>query len=91
MTRQLIALIGITLAVALSSDAFAQRSSKHTASKASPHVRNSVRIMDTDKNGVVSKDEFMNFMSQRFDRLDANKSGTLEFNEIPSWLRYGIN
>jgi Ca2+-binding EF-hand superfamily protein len=92
VTRQLFAFIVITLAAgSVSSDAFAQRTSKRTPSTTSHHVRHLVRMMDTDKDGVVSKDEFMNFMSRTFDRLDANKSGALELNEIPSWLRYGVN
>jgi hypothetical protein len=53
-TRKLIALIVITLAIgSVWSNAFAQRISKHTASTASRHVRNLVRMMDTDKNGVL--------------------------------------
>jgi Ca2+-binding EF-hand superfamily protein len=35
-------------------------------------------MMDKDKDGTVSKDEFMEFMSREFDRLDVNKSGKLE-------------
>jgi Ca2+-binding EF-hand superfamily protein len=47
--------------------------------------------MDTDKNGTVSKDEFLQFISQTFDRLDVNKSGGLERNELrrmadPNWM-----
>jgi Ca2+-binding EF-hand superfamily protein len=97
ITRKLTVLIGITLAIgSVSSDAFAQRISKRTASTASRDVGNLMRMMDADKNGVVSKEEFMNFMSRTFDRLDVNKSGALEANEMqymttPSWLRYGIN
>jgi translation elongation factor P/translation initiation factor 5A len=37
-----------------------------------------MRLMDKDMNRLVSKDEFMRFMDQTFDRLDVNKSGTLE-------------
>jgi EF hand len=78
-TRRLLALVGLTLAVAaVSGDAFAQRYSRRTDAAASRLVRS----MDADMNGVVSKDEFMNYMSQTFDRLDANKSGTLEPNEV---------
>jgi len=29
-------------------------------------------MMDKDKNGVVSKEEFLGFMSQTFDRADVN-------------------
>ncbi len=32
-------------------------------------------LMDTDKNGKISKKEFMAFMSAEFDRLDTDKSG----------------
>jgi Ca2+-binding EF-hand superfamily protein len=38
--------------------------------------------MDKDKNGAVSKDEFMEYMSQTFDRLDVNKGGQLERSEL---------
>jgi Ca2+-binding EF-hand superfamily protein len=38
--------------------------------------------MDTDKNGKVSKKEFMDFMSAEFDRLDTDKSGELDPKEL---------
>ena len=48
-------------------------------------------MMDADKNGVVSKDEFLNYMSRVFDRLDVNNSGELERDELqhlddPNWI-----
>jgi hypothetical protein len=39
-------------------------------------------IMDKDKNGKVSKQEFMNFMEAEFDRLDKDKSGELDLHEL---------
>jgi hypothetical protein len=39
-------------------------------------------LMDEDKNGVVSKEEFLRFMSKEFDRLDANRNDQLEHREI---------
>jgi hypothetical protein len=45
-------------------------------------VRELVIIMDTDKNGRVSKKEFMDFMSAEFDRLDTDKSGELDVKEL---------
>jgi len=33
--------------------------------------------MDTDKNGKISKQEWMKFMEAEFDRLDKNKTGEL--------------
>ena len=45
-------------------------------------VAHLIRLMDADKNGVVSKDEFMTFMSKEFDRLDANRNGALSAKEL---------
>jgi hypothetical protein len=39
-------------------------------------------LMDTDKNGRISKAEYMKFMEAEFDRLDKDKSGDLDVNEI---------
>ncbi len=39
-------------------------------------------IMDKDKNGKVSKQEFMAFMEAEFDRLDKDKSGELDLKEL---------
>jgi hypothetical protein len=39
-------------------------------------------LMDTDKNGKISKKEFMDFMSAEFDRLDKDKSGELDQKEL---------
>jgi len=44
-------------------------------------------LMDTDKNGKVSKDEFMAYMAAEFDRLDVNKDGELDVGELKT-LRY---
>jgi Ca2+-binding EF-hand superfamily protein len=38
--------------------------------------------MDTDKNGKISKEEWMKFMEAEFDRLDKDKSGELDVEEI---------
>jgi hypothetical protein len=38
--------------------------------------------MDTDKNGKVSKQEYMKFMEAEFDRLDTNKNGELDPREL---------
>ena len=39
-------------------------------------------LMDTDKNGKISKQEWMTFMSAEFDRLDTDKSGDLDPKEL---------
>lgn len=45
-------------------------------------VKQLVLLMDTDKNGRISKPEFMAFMSAEFDRLDKDKSGELDVKEL---------
>lgn len=39
-------------------------------------------LMEVDKNRKVSKQEFMNFMSAAFDRLDTHHGGELNVNEL---------
>jgi Ca2+-binding EF-hand superfamily protein len=39
-------------------------------------------LMDKDKNGKVSRKEFMSFMEAEFDRLDTNKDGELDVQEL---------
>jgi len=51
--------------------------SKRTNAVATRDVSELIRLMDKDKNGVVSKQEFMDFMSERFDRADVSHSGGL--------------
>ena len=41
-----------------------------------------VLLMDADKNGRVSKAEFMAFMAGEFDRLDVNHDGELDVKEL---------
>ena len=45
-------------------------------------VRDLLLLMDIDKNGKVSKKEFLDFMSAEFDRLDKDRSGELDPKEL---------
>jgi hypothetical protein len=45
-------------------------------------ARRLVLLMDKDKNGKVSKKEFMAFMEAEFDRLDTDRSGELDVKEL---------
>ncbi len=45
-------------------------------------VKQLLLLMDTDKNGKISKKEWMDFASAEFDRLDTDKSGELDVKEI---------
>jgi Ca2+-binding EF-hand superfamily protein len=90
MARKLLSLVATWLAVqAISTAAFAF--SKHTDAVTDASVRRLLRLMDKDKNGTVSKNEFMNYFSQRFDRLDVDHNRRLGKDElramlIPNWV-----
>jgi Ca2+-binding EF-hand superfamily protein len=45
-------------------------------------VKKLLLLMDTDKNGKVSKETFMKFMEEEFNRLDKNKTGELDAKEL---------
>ncbi|HYA76928.1 MAG TPA: hypothetical protein VED83_08460 [Burkholderiaceae bacterium] len=47
-----------------------------------------LRLMDKDKNGKVSKKEFMSYMESEFERLDVDHNGELDVNEL-SGIRVG--
>jgi hypothetical protein len=47
-----------------------------------PQVKQLLVLMDTDKNGKISKQEWMAYMSAEFDRLDTDHSGQLDAKEI---------
>jgi hypothetical protein len=38
--------------------------------------------MDTDRNGKISKQEYMKFMESEFDRLDKKNNGELDVKEL---------
>jgi EF hand domain-containing protein len=45
-------------------------------------VKQLLLLMDADKNGMISKAEYMRFMEAEFDRLDKDKSGELDVKEL---------
>jgi Ca2+-binding EF-hand superfamily protein len=45
-------------------------------------VKQLVLLMDQDKNGKVSEQEFMKFMKAEFKRLDKDRSGELDVKEL---------
>src|SRR5271163_583065 len=46
-----------------------------------PEVLQLLLLMDTDKNGKISKQEWMKYMEAEFDRLDKDKAGELDAKE----------
>jgi CRISPR/Cas system-associated endonuclease Cas3-HD len=45
-------------------------------------VKQLLLMMDADKNGTISKQEWMDYMSKEFDRLDTDHSGQLDVKEL---------
>ncbi len=79
-TKTLPVAAGLALA-ALAPTSFAQKASvprpQDKLAIAEPHATQLLLLMDGDKNGKVSKDEWMKFMAAEFDRLDKRKAGEL--------------
>jgi hypothetical protein len=76
---RLLAVIIATYAVAPSS---AQKANvpihQDVVALAQPKVIDVLPLMDTDRNGKISKRDFMNLMEAVFDRLDKDKKGELD-------------
>ena len=53
-----------------------------TLAAGEPEIRRLLLLMDKDKNGKISKQEFMSFMEAEFDRLDVNHDGELDAKEL---------
>lgn len=77
-----IALVTMALvgAAAASTPAFAVKARNVALGEA--QAQQLLRLMDVDKNGKVSRAEFMNFMAAEFDRLDVDHSGELTVKEL---------
>jgi Ca2+-binding EF-hand superfamily protein len=91
LTRTNIALVIVVIAALVTTwatlgTAVAQRASvpkpQDKLALAEPEVRKLLLLMDTDKNGKISKQEWMKFMEAEFDRLDKDKSGDLDANDL---------
>lgn len=74
--------IFLSLAAAAAGVTSSYAASGRTWAVGEKRVAELLHLMDQDKNGQVSKDEFMAFMSAEFDRLDRDRSGTLTPDEL---------
>jgi Ca2+-binding EF-hand superfamily protein len=77
----------MTAGVVLAGKSLAQTTAKvdttaNIGAIAEANVKQLLLLMDTDKNGKISKAEWMRFMSAEFDRLDTDKSGELDPKEL---------
>jgi Ca2+-binding EF-hand superfamily protein len=76
MVSKLVVIIPILAALAVPASAQTQHST------ADARTAQLLQLMDKDKNGKVSRAEFMAFMAAEFDRLDVNHDGELDPNEL---------
>jgi hypothetical protein len=87
MTRRnlLIALMNSTFAFACTSVAQKGSAPKTPADKfalVNENAKELLLLMDTDKDGKISKQEWMKFMGEEFDRLDKDMTGKLDKKEL---------
>jgi hypothetical protein len=84
-TYLMAALLGGALAFSvplLAQDTAGADKTPNKAAIATENAKQLLSLMDTDKNGKISKQEWMNFMSAEFDRLDVDHSGELDPHEL---------
>lgn len=55
---------------------------EHNVAAGEKEAKKLLLLMDKDQNGKVSKQEFMSFMEAEFERLDRDKSGELDVQEL---------
>jgi hypothetical protein len=74
--------LGAVMAVVFAAPQKTTRPSADKLALGEEEVRQLVVLLDADRNGTVSKKEFMDFMEAEFDRLDADKNGELDVKEL---------
>jgi hypothetical protein len=88
--REIILGIGVLLAVGMDAPtAIAAQDSSGTPARKDKEIaagekeaKKLLLLMDKDQNGKVSRQEFMGFMEAEFDRLDKDKNGELDVQEL---------
>jgi sulfatase maturation enzyme AslB (radical SAM superfamily) len=74
----LFAMVGTTVVAQKAATPKAQ----DNVSKGEPEVKQMLPLMNQDREGKVSKEEFMRFMAAEFDRLDKKNEGKLDVKEL---------
>ena len=84
IVKVLVVIAGLFAAGASLGTAAAQAADKpkDKLTLAEADVKQLLLLMDADKNGKISKKEYMDFMEKEFDRLDKDKSGELDVKEL---------
>jgi hypothetical protein len=69
-------------AVIVAQDASSSAKQQHNVARGEKEAKKLLLLMDKDQNGKVSKQEFMAFMEAEFERLDIDKNGELDVQEL---------
>jgi Ca2+-binding EF-hand superfamily protein len=84
--RAIVGFVVLVVAAATLSNAFAQKASvpkpQNRLAIGEDSVKQLLPLMDADKNGMVSEQDFMKFMAAEFQRLDKEKRGELNVKEL---------
>jgi hypothetical protein len=82
----LVAVLLFAIGATIEGTVFAQKAAvpkpQDTLALGEENVKQLLLLMEADKNGKISKQEWMRFMEAQFDRLDKNKCGELDVKEI---------
>jgi len=88
-------LLGLVGTVGIVVGAFAQRATvpkqQDKTALAEANAKELLLLMDTDKTGKISKQEWMKFMEAEFDRLDKNKKGEIDQKDLMQsrvWVKH---
>jgi hypothetical protein len=78
--------VALSVAFLLTASAAAQKASPpktpDIVAMGQPQVTQLLLLMEADKGGRVSKDQWMKFMAAEFDRLDKGKNGQVNLKEL---------
>ena len=69
-----------SMAIMLSAPAFAEKGSDDTG-----HHGGKMEALDTNGDGMISKDEFMDAHIKRFEKMDSNSDGNVSMDEIKAY------
>jgi len=82
MVRKLVVIVPFLFLAMMASPSVAQQGVASAQQQGDSEAKELLKLMDRDRNGKVSRAEFMRFMSAEFNRLDVNKDGELDVNEL---------
>lgn len=78
----MLAMAGVVVSAALAQTKATVPKPQDKLALAEEQAKQLLLLIDTDKKGKISKQEWMKFMEAEFDRLDKDKTGELDIMEL---------